>query len=47
MLKMLKKKTIWSQKKVTHIKKERERVGEEEVCHAPIGIRIKRVYLLV
>jgi hypothetical protein len=33
MLKMLKKETVWSQKKVTHIEKERERVGEEEVRH--------------
>jgi hypothetical protein len=33
MLKMLKKETVWSQKKVTHIEKERERVGEEELRH--------------
>ena len=38
MLKMLKKETVWSQKKVTHIEKERERVGEEEVRHTILKV---------
>jgi uncharacterized membrane protein (GlpM family) len=53
MLKMLKKKTTWSQKKVTHIEKERERVGEEELRHTihfgwyrpPYHAFLKVVYL--
>jgi len=50
MLKMLKKKTIWSQKKVTRIKKREREIGEEELRHAPSNfcwLLLSTVYLLV
>jgi len=47
MLKMLKKKTIWSQKKITRIKKREREIGEEEVRHDPAPTHLDVMVLVL